>query len=87
MAKLRWGFPGANGQRVSVSTAAQRALRGGATRGRRLGFGAVVVKESRVRGRSWGRFKERFGDLGVRALDRELAGDLGVTGERGMRGG
>ena len=46
----------------------------------------MVVKESRVRGRSWGRFKERFGDLGVRALDRELAGDLGVTGERGTRG-
>ena len=42
---------------------------------------AVVVNESRVRGRAWGRFKERFGDLGVRALDGELAGDLGVTGE------
>ena len=46
----------------------------------------AAVEEGRVRARSWGSFKERAGDLGMWALDGELAGDLGVTGERGTRG-
>ena len=54
---------------------------------RQLGFWGDGGVECRVQERSWGRFKERAGDFGVRALDGELAGDLGVTGERGMRGG
>ena len=53
---------------------------------RQLGFWGDGGVESRARERSWGRFKERVGDFGVRALDGELAGDLGVTGERGTRG-
>ena len=51
-----------------------------------LGFWGDGGVESRARERSWGRFKERVGDFGVRALDGELTGDLGVTGERGTRG-
>ena len=46
-----------------------------------LGFWGDGGVESRAQERLWGRFKERVGDLGVRALDGELAGDLGVTGE------
>ena len=41
----------------------------------------AAAEEGRVRGRARGCFKERAGDLGVWALDGELAGDLGVTGE------
>ena len=39
------------------------------------------------RGRSRGRFKERVGYLGVRALDGEFAGVLGVMGEPETRRG
>ena len=53
---------------------------------RQQGFWGDGGVESRARERSWGRFKERVGDFGVRALDGELAGDLGVTSERGTRG-
>jgi hypothetical protein len=38
------------------------------------------------RAAAWG-FKGEGQGLGVRARDGELVGDLGVTGERGMRGG
>jgi len=53
---------------------------------RQLGFWGDGGVESRARERSWGRFKERVGDFGMRALDGELAGDLGVTGGQGTRG-
>ena len=53
---------------------------------RQLGFWGDGGVESRARERSWGRFKERVEDFGLRALDGELAGDLGVTGEQGTRG-
>ena len=39
---------------------------------------AVVVKESRVRGRSWGRFKGGAGGLGVRVIEGtgEIPGEM-----------
>jgi hypothetical protein len=70
-----------------VTSAAQGRLHGGAVRARWASVwgGAIEVGMGR-RAAAWG-FKGEGQGLGVRARDEELAGDLGVTGERGTREG
>ena len=70
-----------------MASAAQGPLRGGAVRAHRARVwgGAVEVGMGRW-AVAWG-FKGEGRGLGVRAQEGELAGDLGMMGERGMRGG
>jgi hypothetical protein len=89
-AELLWWVAGAGTQRDSGFTAAQmlRAAEQCGARGRR---------RSRVQWQLWrkvgcgggrgGVLRREQGISRVWALDGELAGDLGVTGERGTRGG